>query len=205
MITASNNLKFDNDKTIDYSKIVIKDNLISFEDEDGNKKEITFKKNGNVFFNGTRIYYDCYEKVACHTCNSACNKCAGNNCNNCTACNDHCNSCTACNSCWGCRNCNDRCNACTVCVGCANNVCANKCNSCVGTTCVSCWQCTFVHGNEGCYSCGDNYQLACSTCRGCNGCAKCYAKCYFYDGLISNCPLDYKKYYVNCGKVVYER
>ena len=208
MITASNNLKFNNDSTTDYNKITFKDKI--YFGSGDNQKQLEFKKDGRVFYNGIQIYYTCKENcVDCNNCNdSTCYNCAGK-CNNCDACNRQCNSCTACNTCWNCVKCNERCNACTVCNSCNENICTHPCQSCIGSGCNGC--------NSNChsgFSCDNNtasgptecdYIPACYSCRTCNNCQGCNTYCYFFDGAPGDCDNRYIYYYVKCIKTIYKR
>ena len=145
MITISNKLSFDNNESLSFNNIKV-GGVLSFDD-----KQLEFKKDGRIFYNGTQIYYSCKENcVSCHACNS-CTTCDGK-CNNCTACNGHCQNCAGtCTSCWGCRNCNEHCNKCTWC---------NGCDSWAG--CGNCARC-----DSSCNDCTDSYEIIdCGGCRG---------------------------------------
>ena len=137
MITVSNSLNFNNNKTTDYNKIILEKNI--YFGSGDNQKQLEFKKDGRIFYNGTQIYYGCDEKVACVTCDS-CTTCNGT-CHDCTSCT-MCVDCHGCTTCDGCHNCNEHCNACTGCNGCTddNNCFVNCYNWC--TCCNSCTRCT---------------------------------------------------------------
>ena len=200
MITVSNSLNFNNNKTTDYNKIILEKNI--YFGSGDNQKQLEFKKDGRVFYNGTQIYYGCDEKVACVTCDSctACN----DKCNTCVECLNHCTTCNGCTSCFNCANCNEHCNTCTAsCVGCTS--CDGGCQKCVGTGCLTCVGCfDFSCENETashcstCTGCDGGYGR-CETCRTCNGCIDCHAKCYFWDGLIGDCPVEYGQVYLHCN------
>ena len=203
MITISNKLSFDNNESLSFNNIKV-GGVLSFDD-----KQLEFKKDGRVFYNGEQIYYKCQgDDVSCNNCNdSTCYNCAGK-CNNCDACNRQCNSCTACNTCWNCVKCNERCNACTVCRGCYNT-----CVDCVNCQkiCNDCRYCVGCNGCQG-YSCSERTgcgvgsvpstcDIWCHDCNACNGgcynskvnagCQDCISSCFFFDGAIGDCPEMY--------------
>ena len=185
--------------------------VLSFDD-----KQLEFKKDGRIFYNGEQIYYECQNKVNCHTCHGSCNNCAGS-CNNCDACNKQCNSCTACNTCWNCVKCNERCNACTICVGCTAlchgcTGCQTRCNYC-NANCYVCDGCYIFSCNQGTgcavgsVECDSQHTPGCfGKCNGgCYGssvcyCRTCVSKCYFFDGAPGDCNAMYTYYYITLKK-----
>ena len=215
MITVSNSLNFNNNKTTDYNKIILEKNI--YFGSGDNQKQLEFKKDGRIFYNGTQIYYNCKENcVSCDTCYDTCQTCAGT-CYNCTACT-MCVDCHGCTTCDGCVNCNEHCNACTGCHGCTDDnncyvncygwcTCCNSCTWCASGLFSGCSLCFNRYYGCPCNDCNDTcYQFqteppkvigstSCNgaaeysgttTTRGCDTCDTC-RKCNACNGVCTSC------------------
>lgn len=164
MITISNKLSFDNNESLSFNNIKV-GGVLSFDD-----KQLEFKKDGRVFYNGEQIYYEC-NCVSCNNCNS-CTTCNGK-CNNCTKCT-MCVDCYGCTSCvGGCQKCTGYCNACT---SYSCHQCNGRCNGCtsreVHDSCHG--QCTSCAWSIGC----DPEKSCCAGCTGgCDDCTQCASGC----------------------------